>query len=175
MHQLEIDGIARDLSHLSRFTVAVAGKGKAGDDLLVSVSFSRHTFSSGCVFGEHNMLDENNKPRIFCEDRYAFSLGLPELAKRMIEQNYFCWASNDRQRNINFAVIDVAPGRFRELKDGEHQTIFFYLYPDQQNPAIVNLRIVSCYMRYMIFRSRDRRYNLQTVLRKCLYEGKRIP
>ena len=75
--------------------------------------------------------DENGKPRQFCEDRYAFSLGLPELSKRMVEQNYFCWDSIDRNRAMNYAVIDVAPGRIRELIDGEHQVVFFYLYPSE--------------------------------------------
>jgi len=121
------------------------------------------------------MLDDNGKPRRFCEDRYAFSLGLPELAHRMITQNYFCWESSDRNRKMNYAVIDVAPGRVRELKDGDHQVVFFYIYPVSGENADVTLVITSCHIREVVFSRIKRRFNLHMLLRKCLYAQKRIP
>lgn len=79
---LLIDGLARDISHLDEFVVVVPGKGKEKADLRVAVALGRHTISRSCAEGETpNMRDENGKPRIFCEDRYAFSLGLPMLAR----------------------------------------------------------------------------------------------
>lgn len=90
------------------------------------------------------MDDENGKPRLFCEDRDAFSLDLTELSKRMVEQNHFCWDPIDRNRAMNYAVIDVAPGRVRELIDGEHQVVFFYLYLCSPPEVDVNLVITSC-------------------------------
>ncbi|HET9511200.1 MAG TPA: hypothetical protein VFO80_08625 [Sphingomonas sp.] len=175
MQDVVIDGVARDLRHLADFVVPIPGKGKEGADLRVKISLGLHTISTGCSEGQHNLRDENGKPRQFCEDRYAFSLGLHELARRMIEQNYFCWESSDRNRSINYAVIDVAPGRIRTVPDGRHQVVFFYLYPCKGADADVNLAITSCHSRDVRLSRVSRRYNLQTLLRTCLYSGKRIP
>lgn len=175
MNDIEVDGVLRDLRHLHDFVVTVPGKGMHNGDLRVRISLGLHTISEGCALGEHHLKDENGKPRRFCEDRYAFSLGLPELARRMVEQNYFCWASMDRNRAINYAVIDIAPGRVRELTDGEHQVVYFYLYPCRQPEADVNLMITSCYSREVVFKQVQRRYNMVPLLRACLYQQKRIP
>lgn len=175
MDEIEVDGVLRDLRHLRSFVVTLPGKGKDGADLRVRVSLGLHTISQGCERGQHHLEDENGKQRRFCEDRYAFSLGLPELSKRMVEQNYFCWESIDRNRAMNYAVIDIAPGRVRELKDGVHQLVFFYLYPCKQPEADVNLMITSCYAREVIFSHVKRRYNMHTLLRTCMYKEKRLP
>lgn len=175
MQEIEIEGVVRDLRHPQRFVTAVAGKGLEGGPLRVAVSFGLHAISEACAAGQHNMLDENGKPRAFCEKRYAFSLGLPELAKRMIEQNYFCWESADRNRVMNYAVIDVAPGRVHQLTADEHQVVFFYLYPASDDQADVMLIVTSCHSRQIDVSKVKRRYNLHTQLRKCLYERKRIP
>ena len=175
MDDIEVDGVLRDLRHLSSFVVTVPGKGRDNGDLRVRISLGLHTISQSCERGDHHMVDENGKPRRFCEDRYAFSLGLPELSKRMIEQNYFCWESADRNRAMNYAVIDIAPGRVRELIDGEHQVVFFYLYPCRQPEADVNLVITSCHAREVIFGYIKRRFNMHTLLRTCLFQEKRIP
>lgn len=119
--------------------------------------------------------DENGRPRVFCEDRYAFSFGLREIATRMIEQKCFCWESLDKNRKINFAVLDAAPARVRELKDGDHQVIYFYLYPSRREGADVDLYITSCHMRYMRFGKITRRFDMHMLLRKCHFERKRLP
>ncbi|MEY2942230.1 MAG: hypothetical protein RLY97_244 [Pseudomonadota bacterium] len=175
MQEIEIDGIIRDLRHLQEFLAVLEGKGRDGGPLRVAISLGMHTISQGCVVGQHNMLDENGKPRLFCETRYAFSLGLPELAKRMIEQNYFCWESADRNRMTNYAVIDVAPGRIHQPADGEHQVVFFYLYPASGEHADVKLVVTSCHAREVIFSRIKRRYNIHVLLRMCLFQQKRIP
>jgi hypothetical protein len=175
MEEIEIAGVVRDVRHLKPFVCVAAGKGKDGADLRVEISFSLHTISKGCEADVADLLDENGKPRQFCEDRYAFSLGLRELGARMIEQNYFCWTSPDRNRAMNYALVDVAPGRLLNLTPGEHHVVFFYLYPSQSPDADVKLIVTSCYPREMRIDPRDRRFNLLTVLRRCLYEQKRIP
>lgn len=175
MREIEIDGALRDLRHLEPFVVTVAAKGKDGGDLLVRISLGLHTVSEGCSSGEHDLQDENGKPRRFCEDRYAFSLGLPGLARRMVEQNYFCWESTDRNRAIHYAVIDVAPGRVREMPDGRHHVVFFYLYPCRTGSADVNLVITSCHQREIKLSRVVRRFNLVRLLRTCLFTKRRIP
>lgn len=173
--EIEVDGIVRDLRHLQGFVAAVEGKGKEGAPLRVQVLFGMHTVSEGCVFGQHNILDENGKPRVFCEQRYAFSLGLPELARRMVEQNYYCWESTDRNRAIHYAIIDVAPGRIHHVVTGEHQVVFFYLYPGSGELVDVKLVVTSCHAREVDVGRIKRRFNLHMLLRKCLYEQKRVP
>lgn len=175
MDGIEVKGVLRDLRHLRSFVVTVPGKGLDNGDLRVQIAIGIHAISKSCARGEHDLDDENGKPRAFCEDRYAFSLGLPELARRMIEQNYFCWQSLDRNRAMNYAVIDIAPGRVRELVDGDHQVIFFYLYPCRTNVADVNLVVTSCHARAVAFGGIKRRFNLLTVLRTCLFQQKRVP
>lgn len=167
MNMIAIDGIERDISHLRRLIVVAEGRGKDGADLRVAVQMGLHAISRACGDGEvSNMFDENRKPRIFCEDRYAFSLGLPEIARRMIEQDYFCWESRDRNRAVNYCVMDVAPGRIRALVDGEHQVIFFYLYPSKVEDADVCLIITSCHSRHMKLSGVKRRYGMSNLLRK---------
>ena len=175
MQEIEIDGVVRDLRHLQEFVATVPGKGRDGADLRVAIALGRHTVSRACVAGQHNMMDENGKPRIFCEDRYAFSLGLPELARRMIQDNYFSWESADRNQAMNYAVIDVAPGQVRDLRDGEHQVVFYYIHPADGVQADVRLVVTSCYLRQVAFSRIKRRYTVHMLLRKCLYEQKRIP
>lgn len=176
MGNIQIDGVDRDISHLSFFVHVLAGKGHEGADLRVGVRLGLHTISRACEPGEvANMSDENGTPRVFCEDRYAFSIGLPELTRRMIDQKYYCWESSDRNRSINYAVIDVAPGRILQLQDGEHQVIFFYLYPGNPEVSDVDLNITSCHSRYMKFKPSNRRYDTHTLLRTCLYKRKRVP
>jgi len=175
MSEIQIAGIMRDLSHLREVVCAVPGKGNDGAELRVAISFGLHTISKGCDHGVHDMIDENGKPRQFDEARYAFSLGLQELARRMIDQNYFCWESADRNRAMNYAVIDVAPGRIQQLADGTHQVVFFYLYPASGVSADVNLVITSCHSREVVFSRLKRRYNIHTLLRTCLFKAKRIP
>jgi hypothetical protein len=175
MQELEIDGVARDLRHLESFVAVVAGKGINAGPLRVAVSFGLHAISESCAVGQHNMLDEKGKPRVFCEKRYAFSLGLPELARRMVQLNYFCWESADKNRAINYAVIDVAPGLIHQLAAGEHQVVFFYLYPASDDQPDVMLFVTSCHSREIDVSKVKRRFNLHTQLRKCLYDQKRIP
>lgn len=173
--EIEVSGIIRDLRHLESFVEVVDGKGRGGSPLRVQVLFGTHTVSEGCEFGQHDMLDENGKPRAFCERRYTFSLGLPELAKRMVEQDYFCWESTDRNRAIHYAVIDVAPGRIHQTVSGEHQVVFFYLYPASSDLIDVKLIVTSCHARALDVGKIKRRYNLHMLMRKCLYDQKRIP
>lgn len=176
LEEIEIEGVLRDLKHLESFIVTLAGKGKEGADLRVAVHLGLHTISRACQPGEaNNLYDENGQPRVFCEDRYAFSFGLKDIVTRMVEQKYFCWESSDRNRAMNYAVLDAAPGRVRQLQDGEHQVIYFYLYPSDGQRADVDLYVTSCYMRYLKFDRIKRRFDTHMLLRKCHFENKRLP
>ncbi len=76
---------------------------------------------------------------------------------------------------MHYAVIDVAPGPVVNLVDGEHEVVFFYLYPALNDDMDVKLIVASCYSRLLTFGRIKRRYNVHTLLRKCLYNGVRLP
>lgn len=175
MENLIIGGVTRDLSHLKAFIVTVPRKGIDGGDLRVEVSFGLHAISVGCDRRDSDMDDENGSPRLFCEDRFAFSHGLPAMAQKMIEQNYFCWESEDRNRAINYAVADLPPQPVNQLPDGDHEIIFFYLYPGDGEKIDVKLMVTSCHKRPIVFGRIKRRYNAHVLLRQCLFQQKRIP
>lgn len=165
-----------DLEHLQPKPVVVAGKGKDGADLQVRIHFGTHTVSRRCEATEiPNMQDENNRGRIFCEERYSFSLQLPSLMAAMVEENYFCWESQDRNRAVNFAAIDVPRQEVRTLVDGEHRLVYFYLTPSKTDQFHVELYVTSCHVRTVTLQRVKRRFNMHTVLRKCLYDGRRVP
>lgn len=177
MSTIIINGDAKDVSHLHENIVTVPGKGKDGEDLKVAVRLGKHTISKSCLYGQHNMTDENGRPRIFCEQRYSYSILLPDLASRMILGNYFCWDSSDKNRAMNYAIIDVEPCQVSKLKNGIYQIVYFYLYPEsaREDKAHVRLFITSCYSREINFDRPKRRYNIHSVLRSCLYQQKRFP
>ncbi len=58
---------------------------------------------------------------------------------------------------------------------GGHQVVFFYLYPASGITADVYLVITSCHSREVAFSRIKQRFNIHTILRKCLHEAKRIP
>ena len=176
MQSIKIDGIIRDLKHLESFVVKLADKGRDNADLRVAIHLGLHTVSRACQPDEvSNMLDENKAPRVFCEDRYAFSFGLKDIATLMVQEKYFCWVSKDRNRAMNYAVLDVAPGKFHELKDGDYYVIYFYLYPAARENADVDLYITSCYRKSLRFSKEDRRYTTHVLLRECYFKQKRLP
>lgn len=173
---LTIDGVLRDLRHLESIRVVLPGKGRDGSDLRIAVHFGLHAVSRKCERGEaFNMRDENGQSRVFCEERYAFSLGLPEIAKRMVEQKYYCWESKDRNRHVNYAVLDFAPGRITEAPNGHQHVIYFYLMPSSHDDVDVNLNITSCHAKTISIPKNERRFDLHVVLRKCFFNQKRMP
>jgi hypothetical protein len=173
---IEIKGVWRDLTHLNSFVVTLAGKGRDGADLRVAVHLGLHAVSRRCQPDEeHDFRDENGQPRVFCADRYAFSLGLREIITRMIHEKYFCWASSDRNRAVNFAVLDAAPSLVRQLNDGQYQVIYFYLYPSKGRRADVELYVKSCHKRFVRFGSIKRRFDTHMLIRKCYFEQKKLP
>ena len=174
MYSINIDGIDYDLSHLKEFSIELDNIGKDGNSLKISVFLSRHTISESCSDGQHDLLDEINRPRKFCKDRYSFSLILPDLIKKMIKENYFCWESKDRNTNMNFATLDIPPMEVMNIRSGRYKVIYFYLYPDKEKAAI-RFFVTSCYEKDLLFKKKVRRYNMHTLLRKCLYDQKRLP
>ena len=175
MDEIEVDGVLRDLSHLHPMNVVLAGKGKEGAYLRVRVHFGLHTVSRRPERSETaDMQDENGHGRVFCNDRYAYSLGLPEILRRMIEEKYFCWESRDRNRAIHYAIVDFAPGRITRMPKGAQQFVYFYLYPGAGEGAGVHLHVTSCYMKDERTQQK-RRFDTHFVLRKCLFSGERCP
>lgn len=172
---ITIAGTSYDLSHLADFIVTVPGKGRDNADLRVSVSLSLHVISTKCTSGNHDLIDANHKPRRFCLDRYNASLHLPKKIEKAILGNYFTWESKDINNAVNYAVIDVPPTRVLNLTDGVHEVFYYYLYPGDGTRSDVNFVVLSHYRRQVKFNPHRRRFNIHALLRKCLFENRRIP
>lgn len=174
-NELNIDGVCHTLQHLRPLLVTVLKKGKNGANLSVKVSFSRHTVSQSGTEANLNMRDENNKPRLFCSKRYEFSLKLPALVERMIQDNHMSWQSKDKNNTLHYAVIDVGQTQFHKTLNGVYFNIFFYLYPSKEVEIDVNLVVVSCYERDVVFSNLKKKQPMHYLLRQCLYNQKRMP
>lgn len=175
MEEIEIGGETHCLRHLAPIRVVAVGKGKEGSDLTVEVFFSRHVFSESCEWDDRDLVDENGKPRSFSQERYDFSLGLPALASAMIEESYLCWESRDRNRAMNYSVVDATPGEVLKIQPGRRFVVYFYLYPGSADGVDVKLTVISCHERDFKLDKSERRYSMHVLLRTCLFQQKRMP
>lgn len=175
MQKIQIGEEAHSLAHLKGLVVEVPKTGGSDENIRVEVTLGLHTISLKCENGSHDMIDEKGNPRTFCPIRYKFSLGLPALIRSMIQQNFLCWESADRNRGVNYAIVNSAPLKFTELQNGDYHVIFFYIYPSKVAGIDVRLFVASCHERPMAFDPKKRRYNMHTVVRKCHFSQKRLP
>ena len=176
MRVLEIEGVQRSLSHLDPFIVTIPKKGRDGGDLRVRVILGLHVISRACDQGETgNLTDENGRQRMFSEERYAFSLNLRPLMTQIILEKHYCWESSDRNRKLNYAVLNAPPAERIRVTSGVHRVAYFHVYPGDSRDSSVNLFVNSCHERNINLDRIKRRFDLHYVLRKCLYEQKRMP
>ncbi len=132
---LVINAICIDLSHLEPFEFQCLPRDYA-EPVTVHVRFNDHCFTKGFDPARHDPLDilpapfvSKTEKRVFCPDRYALSLFLPELIKAIGNKRI----ASTREGNL----VRI------ETPDGQTYAIFFGLR--KQNTARVNLYVVSAY------------------------------
>ena len=132
---LIISGNKTSLSHLEPFEFQCLPRDYS-EPVTLSVRFNDHCFTTGFDPLKHDPLDilpailvAKTEKRVFCRERYKFSLFLPELIKALGCKRI---AST---RDGNLVRI--------ESPDGQTYAIFFTLR--KQNAARVNLFVVSAY------------------------------
>lgn len=168
---LDLEGIIHEFGHLVPFVHALPAAGRDGADLRVRVSFQSHVFCRtwSDADGPVRLRDEAHKPRTFCHDRFAASLGLPDFCRRMLAGNHLTWVSEDRNRASNMAIVDPP------MQSGEHYTIIYYLFPSQVDGVDVELVVKSAYRRLIKFDHIKRRYTIGSLVKKCYYEQRLVP
>ena len=116
----------------------------------------------------HNLLDEANKPRIFCIDRYTLSQSLPNFCEAFIRENGITWESKDRNRVNSLMVIENANNQSIDY------AVIYSLSPSRSNYFDVELIVKSAYEKENIIHP-NRRYNIKTLIKKCYYQDKTVP
>ena len=160
-----------DFKHLTPFTHSLDGQGREGAPIVLRVSFRSHVFSRAHK-GETEgvfFVDEGGRKRTFCKDRYAASLQLPDLCRRLILSNALTWESRDGNEKYNLASIDGA------LVSGEHDTVIYYLYPSSADGVDVEFVVVSSYRKAWNFAHVKRRDKIIQPIKKCYYQRHRVP
>ncbi|MCM5557057.1 hypothetical protein [Pleomorphomonas sp. JP5] len=160
-----------DFKHLAPFTHSLQGHGRNGASIVLRVSFRSHVFSRAHKGETQGLffLDENGNRRIFCEDRYAASLQLPALCLGLLSSNALTWESRDGNEKYNLASIGGA------LVSGAHDTVIFYLFPSGANGIDVEFVVVSFYLKTWNFAHVKRRDKIIQPIKKCYYNGHRVP
>ena len=166
-----IDGVDYNLIHLLPFVHRIPGQGPEKGELAVRVTFHSHVFSRQPKPEDvgHHFDDEGGRQRIFCPDRFAFSYTLPDLCRRMLDQNFLTWQEKDKNSVSNLAVIDGP------LRNGEHRLVVYYLIPSKVTGIHVELVVKSCYPKELNFTHRQKRDRVVYLVKKCLYDKKKIP
>lgn len=157
--------------HLVPTSVCLTGKGGDGADINIRISFQTHVFSRRHEGGSAAwaLRDEGGRLRQFCEDRYRNSLTLPDLCKRMIENNYLTWESLDKNRASNLAVSGPV------LTSGLNDLVVYYLFPSRSEEYNVELVVKSAYQKEIDFSHIKRRYNVCQLVKKAHFQQIRVP
>lgn len=162
---LHVENETRNLGHLDTFKYDMASKGKDGDDLCVTVQFSTHVYTVRATHGQRRDLqDHSGTWRTFCKDRYAVSLGLPEIMKDFVAQDSNTSVSQDFNKGSNLILI--------ESVNFDSWAVFFCFEP---SPPGVLLTVLSLYKKTGNMYAIKKFNRASYYARKCLFNNERVP
>jgi hypothetical protein len=135
------DGRRYDLTHLDpkRFTVTLPAKpGYEAVQIEIRVGYMSHAFSKGCLDNcqPHAEYSGEGDPRVFCPERYALSLRLPDFINAIGDKS--CYESN--HRNGSHFVVENVEG----LPQGCEYWVFLEMV--RVEDRVVRLRVRSAYV-----------------------------
>lgn len=168
---IEHEGRRFTFAHLVPVSTCLVGQGKAGADIKIRISYQTHVFSrrhegSAEVF---LLRDEVGLIRQFCGARYEVSLGLPDICRRMVHDNFLTWESFDRNRASNLAVCGPV------LTSGPNDLIVYYLFPSRSDKHDVELVVKSAYRKEIDFGRIKRRYKVCQLIKKAHFQQVKVP
>jgi hypothetical protein len=164
---ITIGGKTHSLEHLKSADVVLAAEGRNKKNVIVKVTVTSHSYSRTPLEDEiYDFRDENDKPRVFCEDRYKASINLISYCSDSIQRNSLTWESKDRNNKSCFMMV--------EIDDGKYYGIFYRLVPSYSAKYDVEFIIKSAYL-VTNLRSNPRRFNIKSLIKKCYYESKSLP
>lgn len=171
--KLTCQGVQYDLGHLSPFVHRLPNKGHEGGDLAIRIRFESHVFSRAPSGDEaHDFIDENDKKRVFCEDRYTFSKSLPDQVRQMLECNSMSMQVQDKNGYYNLAVVTPASPI---LTSGVHDVLVYYMYPSELDGVHVEMRVKSCYNKYLNVKSGAKKDKILTYAKRSFFQKRRVP
>lgn len=173
--KLTCQGVQYDLSHLSPFVHVLPKQGPDGTDLAIRIRFESHVFSKSHAnggLGPHDFLDENGNKRAFCQVRYNFSYCLADEVRRMLDINAMSMQVHDKLGFYNLAVITPAGP---QITAGLHNTVIYYMHKSQLGGIHTEMRVKSCYEKYIELNRRIKKDKIRTYAKRAYYEERRVP
>lgn len=162
---LTTSGITYDLSHLDRFGVKVAGKGKIkGEDLGIIVVFSNHVYTERTKYPDpHDTIDHHGTKRTFDPDRYEMSKKLPEIIHNALMNDTETFPSDSFTGRTNLIIV--------EADGGEIWSIVFCFEPIANG---IRMEVLSSHPKA----PKDRKVARNSIIyyaRICIFSEERIP
>jgi hypothetical protein len=166
-----VAGQTFSFAYLMPFVYLLPGLGPVQRDVRVRISFRSHVFSISPTSGAQHadFRDENGNPRIICPVRMGVSATLPDVCRRMMDQNFLTWQMADRNRVANLAVVDGV------LRNGSQTCLFYALYPSKVPGIDVELVVKSAYETLIRADRIKRRFKVLQLVKKCVWEQKPLP
>ena len=164
---MDINGVFYALEHLNCRMVVLEKQGKDQSDIVVRISFLSHVFSKSPKFGEiFDFKDENGKGRIFCLNRYTYSLNLAEFCENSISQNWLTWESRDKNSVSSYMLATDS--------QGINYAIIYRLAFGLSESCDVEFIVKSAYVTNSV-RNNPRKFNVKSLIKKCYFEEKGFP
>lgn len=170
---VKVGGADYDISHLAPFIYTLTGAGPDGMDIRVRVSFSCHVFSEKAAHNDaFDFLDQNGKHRIFCANRYAKCLDLPQGVRNLFDQNGITWEMKDHNQIENMAALAHDPAV--RIVRGTHDVILYYFYPSNFEHFEIEMNVLTCHERSVNTKDKHK-WDMKKAVRACYFSKERMP
>lgn len=168
-----VGGADYDISHLAPFIYTLTAAGPDGMDIRVRVSFSCHVFSEKAAHNvSFDFLDQNGNHRIFCANRYAKCLHLPQGVRNLFDQNGITWEMKDHNQIENMAALAHDPAV--RIVRGTHDVILYYFYPSNFEHFEIEMNVLTCHERAVNTMDKHK-LDMKTAVRTCYFSKERMP
>lgn len=140
--QILFRGRAYDLTHLNPVTFLTPSE-KLKREITTRCRFTTHTFTRAPERGEEGgiILDEGNRPRVFCSVRYALSLRLNEAILRLTNPRLYVWETASERNWMHRVEVTIAAEGVETL----YQIFFAVKKAIPAAPHDVEMTIESAY------------------------------
>jgi len=170
---VKVGGRDYDISHLAPFIYTLTAAGPGGIDIKVRVSFSCHVFSEKAAHNAaFDFLDQNGNRRIFCANRYAKCLALPQGVRDLFDKNGITWEMKDHNRIENMAALAHNPTV--RIVRGTYDVILYYFYPSNSQHFEIEMNVLTCHERAVNTNDKHK-LDMKQAVRTCYFSKERVP
>ncbi|WP_273052680.1 hypothetical protein, partial [Sulfitobacter litoralis] len=166
---VKVGGTDYDISHLAPFIYTLTAAGPDGIDIRVRVSFSCHAFSEKAARNAtFDFPDQNGNHRIFCANRYAKCLALPQGVRNLFDQNGITWEMKDHNQIENMAALAHNPAV--RIVRGTHDVILYYFYPSNSEHFEIEMNVLTCHERAVNTNDKHK-LDMKQAVRTCYFSN----